>query len=58
MFNRWGELIFKSTNQKNGWKGKMENGNFAPAGVYTWVIQYRDFMGDKHRQKGTVTLIF
>jgi hypothetical protein len=36
----------------------MKNGNFAPTGVYTWVIQYKDFMGDRHKQQGTITLIF
>jgi len=58
IFNRWGEVIFKSTNQKNGWNGAMRNGKFAPQGVYTWVIQYKDFMGDKQNQQGTVNLIF
>ncbi|MFW5756959.1 MAG: gliding motility-associated C-terminal domain-containing protein, partial [Tangfeifania sp.] len=58
IFNRWGEVIFESNSQQNGWDGKMKNGNFAPAGVYTWVITYFDFLDQKHKQQGTVTLLF
>ncbi len=58
IFNRWGEKIFVSQSQEKGWDGKMKNGNFAPAGVYPWVIQYRDFRDKKMKQQGTVTLIF
>jgi gliding motility-associated-like protein len=58
IFNRWGEVIFESNSQENGWDGKMKNGNFAPSGVYTWVLRYSDFSGKKHRQNGSVTLVF
>lgn len=58
IFNRWGEVIFESQSQQNGWDGRMENGNFAPAGVYSWVITYFDFLKRKHKQQGTVTLLF
>jgi len=58
IFNRWGEEIFESVTPALGWDGRMKNQNFAPAGVYTWVLQYLDFTGRKHSQKGTVTLLF
>lgn len=58
IFNRWGEKLFDSTNQNTGWDGKMKNGNFAPSGVYTWTLHYSDFRGEKHKQQGTVTLLF
>ncbi|QGY45509.1 PKD domain-containing protein [Maribellus comscasis] len=58
IFNRWGENIFESNSQDLGWDGKMKNGNFAPAGIYSWVIQYKDFKGENHKQRGTVTLLF
>lgn len=58
IFNRWGEVIFESLSQDNGWDGTMQSGNFAPAGVYTWVLQYTDFTGEKHKQQGNVTLLF
>lgn len=58
IFNRWGEVIFESDSQENGWNGTMKNGQNAPSGVYSWVIQYYDFLGNKHNQQGTVTLIY
>lgn len=58
IFNRWGEQIFESDSQNVGWDGKMQSDNFAPAGVYTWVLQYTDFRGEKHKQQGIVTLVF
>jgi gliding motility-associated-like protein len=58
IFNRWGEVVFESSSQQNGWDGKMKNGNFAPAGTYTWTITYFDFTGKRHKQQGTVTLLF
>jgi len=58
IFNRWGEVIFESESQEKGWNGTMKNGRNAPAGVYSWVIQYFDFLGKKHNQQGTVTLLF
>jgi gliding motility-associated-like protein len=58
IFNRWGEVIFESQSQESGWDGTMKNGKYAPSGAYSWVIQYYDFLGKKHNQQGTVTLIF
>lgn len=58
IFNRWGEIFFESQSQEIGWDGKMKNDNFAPAGVYTWILQYLDFRGEKYKQQGTVTLLF
>ncbi len=58
IFNRWGEAIFESRSQETGWSGTMKNGKIAPAGVYPWVIEYFDFLGNKHKQQGTITMIF
>lgn len=58
IFNRWGEVIFESKSQYVGWQGKMMNDNFAPTGVYTWILQYFDLWGKKHQQQGTVTLLY
>ncbi len=58
VFNRWGQLIFESNSPTTGWDGKMENSEFAPTGVYAWVLQYTDFTGEKHVQQGSVSLLF
>ena len=58
IFNRWGELVFESNNPGQSWDGKMHNGDFAPSGVYAWVLEYNDLMGGSHKQKGNITLLF
>jgi gliding motility-associated-like protein len=58
MYNRWGQVVFETYSQNKGWDGRTKNGSNAPAGAYTWILQYYDFLGKKHTQHGTVTLIF
>ena len=58
IFDSWGGKVFESTTQNKGWKGKMKNSKFAPAGVYSWVLHYTDFTGKAHKQSGTVSLLF
>jgi gliding motility-associated-like protein len=52
IYNRWGQLIFETTNPAEGWDGKD-----AMAGVYSWVISYSNNTGILYQLKGMVTLI-
>ena len=56
VYNRWGELIFRSNDPNVGWNGK-QNGKTATAGVYTYVITYSDYFNKKYQKTGTVTLV-
>lgn len=38
IFNRWGTLVFESTNPNNNWNGTI-NGNDASSGVYYYVVK-------------------
>jgi PKD domain/CHU_C Type IX secretion signal domain len=58
IYSRWDDLVFEVQNQIAGWDGRMPNGSFAPAGVYVWVFNFTDFLGRKHLQTGTVTLVY
>ena len=58
IFDRWGKPLFKSHTPATGWDGRLGDGNFAPPGVYPWVLKFTDFDYRKHSQKGTVTLVF
>jgi gliding motility-associated-like protein len=40
VYNRWGQLIFKTSNQTNKWDGKY-NGSECSAGVYVYAIVYK-----------------
>jgi gliding motility-associated-like protein len=57
VFNRWGQLVFKTSEWKKAWDGKF-NGTDAPTGVYPWYLRYihRDTK-KKTEMKGTVLLI-
>ena len=57
VFNRWGQLVFKTTDWKQGWDGRI-NGSLQPTGVYIWLLRYTNRDTKKEvRQKGTITLI-
>ena len=57
IFNRWGELIFESTDPYEKWKGDY-NGNMVATGVYVYVINYKSAEGVGFLQKGTVTMFY
>lgn len=56
VFNRWGQLVFTSSDYKKGWDGKIDNMEQGP-GVYVWIAEAVDYKGNLIRKKGTVTLI-
>jgi gliding motility-associated-like protein len=57
VYNRWGQMIFETTNWLNKWDGTM-SGHPQPAGVYVWTLAYTDpDTGKRIVQKGTSVLI-
>ncbi|MGB0881708.1 MAG: gliding motility-associated C-terminal domain-containing protein [Vicingaceae bacterium] len=56
VFNRWGELVFKTNNISSGWDGTY-NGQILPTGVYPWRIDYKDLNGNDYRKKGQVNIL-
>ena len=56
IFNRWGQLIYKSNDQNEGWDGTV-NGKPCQIDVYVYKIIYRG-LGLAEKQKvGRVALI-
>jgi gliding motility-associated-like protein len=56
IYNRWGQLMYKTNNWKEGWDGRF-NGLPQPSGTYVWMLRYRD--RDTQKQifrKGAVIL--
>lgn len=41
IYNRWGQLIFSTTNPEEGWDGKL-NGEPCQVQTYTFLLQYAD----------------
>ncbi len=56
IFNRWGAEIFQWTNPDKGWDGK-KGGNYVPAGVYYYVIEFEGSDGKKHKRSGDINII-
>ena len=56
IFNRYGQLVYNSTNPKEGWDGTI-NGQPQPTGTYVWVVKGKDFTGQLHEKKGTFMLV-
>ena len=57
IYNRWGQLVFQTTNWKQGWDGAV-NGVQQGTGVYVWFLTYTDRESKQQRtMKGTATLI-
>lgn len=62
VYDRWGQLLFETTDPDNGWDGR-QNGKILRQGVYTYVVrvtQLNNIDEDKPdviERKGTVLLI-
>jgi gliding motility-associated-like protein len=56
VYNRWGQLLFKTTINGQGWDGKISG---IPQGtnVFVWMVSAVDYLDRPYFQKGTVTLI-
>lgn len=56
IYNRWGELVFTTTENEKGWDGRI-NGVLQSTNVFVWIVSAEDYLGGKYFDKGTVTLI-
>lgn len=56
IFNRWGELIFESTEVNRGWDGYYK-GNLCKQDVYVWKVNATFSDGRRIQRAGDVTLI-
>lgn len=56
VYNRWGQMIFETTDSRQGWDGKF-NGNPCPQDVYAYLIRYKNSQGNYIEKSGTITLI-
>jgi gliding motility-associated-like protein len=58
IWNRWGELVFESTDPNEGWNGrKLNTGRESPNGVYVVLVSYNEPRGQLVEIKGYATLI-
>lgn len=58
IFDRWGRVVFKSTDINNQWNGRTGNdGAMEKEDVYVYVFIVKDALKKEHRYTGEVTLI-
>jgi gliding motility-associated-like protein len=56
VYNRWGELVFTTTQNEKGWDGRIA-GKEQGSGTFVWMVKGTDFTGKVVTAKGTVTLL-
>ncbi len=62
IFNRWGEIVFRTEDPNESWIGNHQNGEyFVPQGVYSYLVKYtsRD-LNDRaisNKMQGSVSII-
>jgi len=57
VFDRWGNLIFATANDKEGWNGKIERSELdAPTGVYSYTIDILNVLKNFESKTGRITL--
>lgn len=58
IFNRWGQVMFRTTDFHTPWNGGKNNTKeMAAADVYIYTIRIVDVNSKKHAYRGTVTLV-
>jgi gliding motility-associated-like protein len=56
IYNRWGELVFRTTDQTEGWDGHYKNQQLAPD-VYGFYLRADCFNGMEFTKKGNVMIL-
>ena len=56
VYNRWGQLVFKTTINGKGWDGQID-GKPQTTNTFVWMVKAIDYTGKPIFQKGTATLI-
>ena len=56
IFNQWGEKVFETSNQNQGWNG-MYKGEPQPSGVYMYVAEIVLRDGSREQKKGSINLV-
>ncbi|MDQ3099784.1 MAG: gliding motility-associated C-terminal domain-containing protein [Bacteroidota bacterium] len=60
VYNRWGQMMYSTSNPTNGWNGGKDNSaNENPDGTYFYIISFKDLCSDEPRatHHGHVTLL-
>lgn len=56
VYNRYGQLVFQSTKQSDGWDGKV-NGQLENSASFVYTLEYLLVNGEAGKMNGNVTLV-
>ncbi len=56
VFNRWGQLVFSTSQNAKGWDGRI-GGHIQDPGAFVYVVQAKDYAGKTIFKKGSFVLI-
>ncbi len=56
VYNKWGQLVFSSTQPAKGWDGRI-SGTLQDAGTYVWMVTATDYKGQSIFERGVVVLV-
>ncbi len=54
IYNRWGQMVFSTTDAEKGWDGTV-NGQIQATGNFVFTAQGQDYTGKLITKKGSVT---
>jgi gliding motility-associated-like protein len=58
IFDRWGELVYETNDIDKPWDGRVNGGSeMSKSDVYVYKITVTDLKSNKHKYRGTVTLV-
>jgi gliding motility-associated-like protein len=58
IWNRWGEMVYETSNPNDKWNGEKRNsGGLSPEGVYIYVVTFTGPRGEPNEYKGYATLV-
>ncbi|MBL56752.1 MAG: hypothetical protein CMP61_06160 [Flavobacteriales bacterium] len=57
IYNRWGQLIYRSTKQEEGWDGRTMNGKPCQIDVYVYKLNFQGLGLTPTQKVGTIALI-
>lgn len=57
IFDRWGQVLYRTKSLKLGWNGKDRFGNDVPPGIYAYRVDLEWFTGKKYTTLGSISLV-
>lgn len=57
IFNRWGQLVFETSDKHEQWNGQGLDGKIQQEDVYVYLVSYTGWDDSSHVKKGNVTLL-